>query len=144
MAFSPHIKDLIFNNAHQDYCVCLLATIGEDGPSMSPKSSMIVLDDDHLAYWERAKRASLDNLRNNPKVSVIYSNRAAAQRGQIEHPGGILRFYGTAEIHERGEYRDTIRTMLQEREIDHDGAEEGYAVVITLDRAKNLDGVSLR
>ena len=143
MAISQHIKDLIFN-AHQDNCVCLLATIGEDGPSMSPKSSMIVLDDDHLAFWERAKRASLDNLRKNPKVSVLYSNRAAAQRGEIEHPGGILRFSGTAEIHERGEYRDTIRTMLQEREIDHDGAEEGYAVVITLDRAKNLDGVSLR
>ena len=143
MAFSQHIKDLIFN-AHQDNCVCLLATIGEDGPSMSPKSSMIVLDDDHLAFWERAKRASLDNLRKNPKVSVLYSNRAAAQRGEIEHPGGILRFSGTAEIHERGEYRDVIRSMLQEREIDHDGAEEGYAVVIKLDRAENLDGVSLR
>jgi hypothetical protein len=64
--------------------------------------------------------------------------------GDIEHPGGILRFYGTAEIHERGEYRDKIRTMLQEREIDHDGAEKGYAVVIKLDRAENLDGVSIR
>jgi hypothetical protein len=111
---------------------------------LSPKSSMIVLDDDHLAFWERAKRESLDNLRENPKVSVIYSNRAAAQRGEIEHPGGILRFYGTTEIHENGEYRDKIRTMLQEREIDHDGAEEGYAVVIKLDRAENLDGISLR
>ena len=90
------------------------------------------------------RNALLDNLRNNPKVSVIYRTRAAAQRGQIEHPGDILRFYGTAEIHEYGEYRDTIRTMLQEREIDHDGAEEGYPVVITLDRAENLDGVSLR
>ena len=94
MAFSQYIKDLIFN-AHRVNCVCLLATIGEDGPNMSPKSSMIVLDDDYLALWERAKRVSLDNLRENPKVRVIYSNRASAQRGEIEHPGGILRFYGT-------------------------------------------------
>ena len=70
MASSQHIKDLIFN-AHQENCVCLLATIGEDGPNVSPKSSMIVLDEDHLAFWERAKRASLDNLHENPKVSVI-------------------------------------------------------------------------
>ena len=80
----------------------------------------------------------------NPKVNVIYSNRAAAQRSDLENPGSIMRFYGTAEIHESEEYRDKIRTMLQKREIDHNGAEEGYAVVITLDRAENLDGVSLR
>ena len=55
-----------------------------------------------------------------------------------------MRFYATAEIHESEEYRDKIRTMLQKRETDHNGAEEGYTVVITLDRAENLDGVSLR
>ena len=143
MAFSQQIKDLIFN-AHIDNCVWMLATIGDDGPNISPKGSMIVLDDDHLAYWERAKRASLDNLRKYPKVAVVYSNKAAAERGDINHPGGIFRFFGTAEIHERGEFRDKIRTLLQAREINHDGAEEGFAVVITLDRAENLRGISLR
>lgn len=143
MAFSQQIKDLIFN-AHKDDCVCMLATIGEDGPNIGPKGSMIVLDDDHLAYWERAKRASLDNLRDNPRVAVVYSNKAASERGEINHPGGIFRFYGTAKIHERGDYRDKIRTLLQKREINHDGAEEGFAVVITLDRAENLRGESLR
>ncbi len=139
MAFSQQIKDLIFN-AHKDNCVCMLGTIGEDGPNISPKGSMIVLDDDHLAYWERAKRSSLDNLRKNPRVVVMYSNKAAAGRGEIEHPGGIFRFYGTAEIHERGEFPARIRTMLQEREINHEGAEEGFAVVIKLERAENMRG----
>lgn len=83
---------------------------------------MIVLDDDHIAYWERAKRASLDNLRTHPKVAVVYSNKAAAERGDIDHPGSIFRFFGTAEIHERGEFRDKILTLLQAREINHDGA----------------------
>lgn len=55
---------------------------------------MIVLDEDHLAFWERAKRASLDNLHDNPKVSVIYSNRAAAQRGDLEHPAVSCDFMG--------------------------------------------------
>ena len=57
MAFSQQIKDLIFN-AHKDDCVCMLATIGEDGPNISPKGSIIVLDDDHLAFWERSKRGA--------------------------------------------------------------------------------------
>jgi hypothetical protein len=139
MAFSQQIKDLIFN-AHKDNCVCMLATTGDDGPNISPKGSMIVLDDTHLAYWERSKRISLDNLRQNPRVAVMYSNKAAAERGEIEHPGGIFRFYGTVEIHERGELRDKIRTMLQDREINHDGAEEGFAVVINLERAENMRG----
>ena len=143
MAISQKIRNLIFN-AHKDDCVCMLASIGEDGPNISPKGSMIVLDDDHLAYWERANRASLDNLRQNLQVAVVYNNKAAAERGEIDHPGGIFRFYGTAEIHERGDYRDKIRTMLQECEIKHDGAEEGFAVVIRLKRAEDLRGVSLK
>ena len=76
MAFSQQIKDPIFN-AHNDHCVCMLGTVGEDGPNISPKGSMIVLDDEHLAYWERAKSAALDNLKKNPRVVVMYSNKAA-------------------------------------------------------------------
>ena len=143
MAFTQQIRDLIYN-AHEDHCVCMLGTIGPDGPNISPKGSMIVLDDDRLAFWERAKRASLDNLRANPNVVVMYSNKGPAERGEIGFPGGIMRFYGTAEIIERGAERDRIRTLLQPREIDHDGAEEGYAVVITLDRAENIRGESIR
>ncbi len=139
MAFSQQVKDLIFN-AHRDNCVCMLATIGDNGPNISPKGSMIVLDDEHLAYWERSKTAALHNLRKNPQVAVMYSNKAAAERGELEQPGGIFRFYGTVEIHERGEFRDKIRTMLPEREIDHVGAEEGFAVVIKLERAENMRG----
>lgn len=142
MAFSRQIKDLIFN-AHRDNCVCMLGTNGENGPNMSPKGSMIVLDDEHLAYWERSKRSALDNLLKDPRVVVMYSNKAAFERGEFDQPGGILRFYGTVEIHERGEFRDRIRTLLPEREIDHAGAEDGFAMVIKLERAVNMRGVSV-
>ena len=140
MAFSQQIKDLIFN-AHKDHCVCMLGTVGEDGPNISPKGSIIVLDDEHLAYWERAKSAALDNLEKDTRVVVKYSNKAAWEEGDFGQPGGILRFYGTIEFHERGEFRDKIRTMLPEREINHEGAEEGHAVVIKLERAVNMRGV---
>jgi len=52
MALSENIKNLI-NNAWDDGYPCLLATTGKDGPNISPKGSMVVYDDQHLAYWER-------------------------------------------------------------------------------------------
>ncbi len=67
-----------------------------------------------------------------------YSNRAVFERGELEHSGGLVWFCGTAEIHERGQFRD------KEREINHDGAEEGFAVVIKLERAVNMRGVSVK
>lgn len=142
MAISEEIRTLIFN-AHKDSSVCMVGTVGENGPNISPKGSMIVYDDEHLAYWERSKRAALDNLKNDSRVVVMYSNMGAFVDGDLKWPGGMLRFYGTAEIHERGELRDKIRTMLQEREINHEGAEEGFAVVIKLDRAEDLRGQSI-
>ncbi|MFP6710437.1 MAG: pyridoxamine 5'-phosphate oxidase family protein [Rhodospirillales bacterium] len=94
-------------NAFQDHCVCLLSTVDEDGaPNVSPKGSMIVYDDDHLAYWERSKKNALKNLQANPKVAVIYSNKAAFFNKEIPFVGGIIRFFGTAKIHESGELGD--------------------------------------
>lgn len=142
MGFSQQVKDLIFN-AHRDNCVCLLGTTGDLGPNITLKGSMIVYDDDHLAYWERSKKSSLDNIVKDPRVCVIYSNIGAFRRGEIEFPGGILRFYGTAELHEQGEMRDKIRTMLPEREINHEGAEEGIGVLIKLNLAIDLHGAPL-
>ena len=61
MALSEKIK-LLINNAWDDGYPCLLATTGEAGPNISPKGSMVVFDDDHLAYWERSKKGALANL----------------------------------------------------------------------------------
>jgi uncharacterized protein len=51
MPISQKIRDLILS-AWDDASPCLLATQGPDGPNISPKGSMVVFDDDHLAYWE--------------------------------------------------------------------------------------------
>tara|TARA_B100000315_G_scaffold246047_1_gene272874 strand:- start:2886 stop:3320 length:435 start_codon:yes stop_codon:yes gene_type:complete len=143
MAFSQEVKELIFN-AFQDHAVCLLATVDAEGqPNISPKGSMIVYDDEHLAYWERSKKNALKNLRENPKVTVIYSNKRAFFAKEIPFVGGIIRFYGTAEIHEEGELRDKVFTMISKREQEHDGADEGFAVLIKLDRAVTMRGESV-
>ena len=96
MAISEKIRKLI-NEAWVDGYVCMLATVGKDGPNISPKGSMLVFDDQHLAYWERSKKKALENLADDRRVVVMYSNFKAQRDGAME--SGFLRFWGTAELH---------------------------------------------
>src|SRR4051812_5510748 len=105
MSFSETIKQLI-TNAWDDGHPCLVATTGPDGPNVSPKGSMMLFDDDHLAYWERSKKKALENVQHDPRVVVVYSNMDAQRDRRLE--SGILRFYGTAELHESGPVHDAI------------------------------------
>ncbi len=95
MALSQTIKDLIAR-AWEDGYPCLLGTAGPDGPNISPKGSLIVFDDQHLAYWERSKRKALENLQHDNRVVVMYANFKAQRDGHLE--SGFLRFYGTAPL----------------------------------------------
>src|SRR5262245_17844192 len=99
MPISQKIRALI-DNAWGDGYPCLLATAGSDGPNISPKGSMLVYDDDHLAYWERSKKQALANLGTDRHVCVMYSNFKAQRDGMLE--SGFLRFYGIAELYESG------------------------------------------
>jgi hypothetical protein len=140
MPFSQKVKDLIAN-AWTDGNVCLVGTAGPDGPNISPKGSMIVFDDDHLAYWERSKKNALKNVQHDKRVVVIYSNMAAQRAGQLD--SGVLRFYGTAELHESGPMRDAIFAKLTKREQEHDGADKGMGVLIRVERAADVRGKPL-
>ena len=137
MPISQKVKDLIIN-AWVDGAPCLLATSGPGGPNISPKGSMIVFDDEHLAYWERSKRQALENLGHDKRVVVMYSNFKAQRDGVLD--SGFLRFYGTAELHESGPVRDAIFAKLLPREQTHDGADKGIGVLIRIDRAADVRG----
>jgi hypothetical protein len=135
MPISEKVRKLIDNAWNDGYC-CLLATAGSDGPNISPKGSMLVFDDDHLAYWERSKKQALANLGHDPRVTVIYANMQA-QRDKVLD-SGYLRFYGTAELHEEGPMREAIFKRLTKREQEHDGADKGIGVLIKISRAPDL------
>jgi hypothetical protein len=137
MAIPAKIKELI-NRAWVDGYPCLLGTAGKDGPNISPKGSLVVYDDDHLAYWERSKRKALENLENDKRVVVMYANFKAQRDGILE--SGFLRFYGTAELHEDGPVKDRIFSLLSKREQEHDGADTGLGVLIKIDRAVDVRG----
>ncbi len=130
------------NKALEDGVPCLLGTITEDGfPSVGPKGSMLVFDDQTLAYWERAHRSAIENLRKNPKVVVYYRNQAAAQK---LGGGGSLRFYGTAELHPSGETREKVKPMVVAAELEKDPENKGIAVLIRVDKITNLGGQVLQ
>ena len=105
MPLSDTIKTLI-RNAWDDGYPCLLATNGPQGPNITPKGSMIVFDDAHLAWWERSKRAVLENLSHDRRVCVMYANFKAQRDGVLE--SGFLRFFGSVELHESGPTREAI------------------------------------
>jgi hypothetical protein len=140
MPISQKLKDLIYN-AWTDGSPCLLATQGPDGPNISPKGSMLVFDDEHLAYWERSKKQALANLGAERRVAVIYANFKAQRDGVLE--SGFLRFYGTAELYESGPVREAIFRKLSKREQEHDGADKGIGVLIKIARAADVRGKPL-
>jgi putative heme iron utilization protein len=141
MPFSDIVKKLV-QNAWDDGYPCLLATASADGPNISPKGSMMIFDDDHLAYWERSKKQALANLQKDPRVVMMYANMAAQRAGVVE--SGFLRIYGVAELHETGPVRDAIFARLNERESTHVGADVGIGVLIKITRAEDVRGKPIR
>ncbi len=137
MPLADTVKTLI-RNAWDDGYPCLLATSGREGPNITPKGSMIVFDDAHLAYWERSKRAVLDNLAGDRRVCVMYANFKAQRDGVLE--SGFLRFFGTAALHEDDAVRAAIFAKLLPREQTHAGAEAGIGVLIRIDKAIDVRG----
>ena len=137
MPLSDTIKTLI-RNAWDDGYPCLVASTGREGPNITPKGSMIVYDDEHLAWWERSKRAVLENLAHDKRVCVIYANFKAQRDGVLE--SGFLRFFGSVELHESGPLREAIFAKLFPREQTHAGAEAGIGVLIRIDKAIDIRG----
>ena len=137
MPLSDTIKTLI-RNAWDDGYPCLVATHGALGPNITPKGSMVVYDDEHLAWWERSKRLALENLGHDKRVCIMYANFKAQRDGVIE--SGFLRFYGTVELHESGPVHDKIFSLLLPREQTHVGADTGIGALVKIEKALDARG----
>ncbi len=71
-----------------------VATVGADGtPNLSPKGTMVVLDDDHIAFGEIRSPNTVENLRHNPVLEINFVD-PFARKG--------YRFKGRADFLERG------------------------------------------
>lgn len=72
-----------------------VATVNADGtPNLSPKGTMVVLDDDHIAFGEIRSPNTVGNLADRPAVEINFVD-PTARKG--------YRFKGQAEVIERGQ-----------------------------------------
>ena len=123
--------------------VCLVGTVLPNGfAQVSPRGSTMVFDDEHLALWERGKGSTSENLRDGTKVTVFLRKPPLRESGLLPK-GGIARFYGTARIHKAGSAYDEVWRRLVQPEKDRDPEKKGYAVLIQVERAEDLDGQRL-
>lgn len=123
--------------------VCLVGTVLPNGfAQVSPRGSTMVFDDEHIALWERGKGSTNENLRDGTKVTVFLRKPALRESGVLPK-GGIARFYGTARIHKSGPAYDAVWQRLVQPEKDRDPEKKGYAVLIEVERAEDLDGKPL-
>jgi hypothetical protein len=102
----------------------------------------MVFDDAHIALWERGKGSTNANLRDGTKVTVFLRKPALRESGLLPK-GGIARLYGTATIHRSGPAYEEVWQRLVQPEKDRDPEKKGYAVLINVERAEDLDGKAL-
>ena len=110
---------------------CLVATSSADGtPDISYRGSVLMLDEEHLAFWERVKGETLANLYENPKICIFYRN-AEKRIG--------WRFYGEAQVLTDGPVRDQVMERVNPFELLQDPERKGFAIVIRVDRVRSRD-----
>jgi hypothetical protein len=124
--------------------VCLVGVALPSGfAQISPRGSTMVYDDQHLALWERGKGSTNEQLRDGTKVTVFLRKPALREAGVLPK-GGIARFYGTAKVHKSGAVYDRVWQKLIQPEKDRDPEKKGFAVLIRVERAEDLDGQPLK
>jgi uncharacterized protein len=131
IAIIDQMKELV-DNALANGCPCVLASVSGDGePDIGYKGSMMVFDGESLAYWERTRRQHMKNVKENPRVVVLFRD-AKTKAG--------WRFHGTATMYEDGPIRDQVMARTVKDELDKDPERKGAAVVIRLDKITTMGG----
>ena len=124
--------------------VCLVGVVLPNGfAQISPRGSTMVYDDEHLALWERGKGSTNEQLHDGTKVTVFLRKPALREAGVLPK-GGIARFYGTAKVHKSGAACDKVWQKLVQPEKDRDPEKKGFAVLVRVERAEDLDGQPLK
>jgi hypothetical protein len=124
--------------------VCLLATVLPNGfAQVTPRGSMMVFDNEHLAFWERGRGTTNANLNSGAKVTVFFRKSQLRESGLLPK-GGIARFYGDVEIHKSGPVYEEIWRRVIQPEKDRDPDKKGFGVLMKVERAEDLAGEPLK
>jgi uncharacterized protein len=111
---------------------CLVATASKDGmPNIGYKGSVLVFDDESLAYWERTHQGTLQNVEDNPNVMILFRDPASR---------AAWRFVGKATIHKSGPLREQVMARTVQAELDRDPERKGYAVIVKVNKVLPVTG----
>jgi hypothetical protein len=123
---------------------CLIATTLPNGyVQVTPRGSVLVFDDNTIAWWERGKGTTNAALKDGTKVTIFFRKPALRESGLLPK-GGVVRIYGTAKLEKSGPRRDQIWQKVVQPEKDRDPEQKGYAVSMAVERIEDLDGDPLK
>src|SRR5947207_8465497 len=124
--------------------VCLVGSVLPNGfAQITPRGGTMVYDDQHIALWERGKGSTSAALQDGTRLTVYFRKPQLREEGVLPK-GGIARFYGTAKVHKTGPVYEEVWRRLVQPEKDRDPNKAGYAVLIEIERAEDLDGEPLK
>ena len=142
MARNPKTLQPHINTAFPEH-VCLVGSVQPDGyAQITPRGSTMVYDDEHIALWERGKGSTSGNLADGGRL-MVYFRKPQLRADGVLPKGGIARFYGTTTIYRSGPVCEEVWRRLIQPEKDRDPSKQGFAVLIKIDRAEDLDGAPL-
>jgi hypothetical protein len=123
--------------------VCLLSTVLPNGyAQVTPRGITQVFDDQHISLWERGRGSTAENLTDGTKVTIFF-RKPQRRADDVLPKGGIACFYGTARLFKTGPVYEEVWTRLIQPEKDRDPGKRGFAVLIAVERAEELDGTPL-
>lgn len=135
ISLTDQMREMV-NNALANGCPCVLATASAAGePDVGFKGSMMIFDNESLAYWERTRRQHLKNVQENPRVVVLFRD----PKTRIN-----WRFHGVAMVHQGGPIREQVMARVVKDELDKDPERKGLAVIIRVEKVTNLAGEVLQ
>jgi hypothetical protein len=124
------------NNARVDGYPCIMATASPEGlPNAGYRGSLMVFDDESLAYRERGQLSARNQLEENPKVVVLFRD----SRSEVG-----WKFRCTATLHSEGPVYQQVMDRLVELGYSADPQSEGVAVVLHVDQVLTLFGEVLQ
>ncbi len=126
----------LINQARANETPCMMATSSPDGvPNAGFRGTMMVLDEESLAYRERGPHSEVRKLEENPKVIVLF-----------RHPGegAGWKFRCTAAVYRNGPMFQQVMDRLVAEGLLNEPDGTGTAVVLRVDQILSLYGEVLQ
>lgn len=123
--------------------VCLIGTTLPDGyVQITLRGSTMAFDDERFALWERGRGTTTAHLTDGTPVTIFFRSSELRRNGTLPK-AGVARFYGRATIHDSGPLYEAVWERLHPYEKQQDPEKKGFAVLVAVERAEDLDGAPL-